>query len=54
MQFEITLTIIVDAPSASAAVDMGLGIAEWVQETQNDDGSLDEGIRVEAHPVVTA
>jgi hypothetical protein len=54
MQFEITLTLTVDAPSSSDAINLGIGAAEHLSQTFNDDGSLDEGIRVEAHPVVAA
>ena len=51
MKFEITLTLTVEAASAAAALDLGIGAAEHLTETFNDDGSLDERVRVESRPL---
>jgi hypothetical protein len=57
MQFEITLTLIVDAPSSCDAFDLGIGAAEHLAETSRVFPLVippHECGRVEVHPVVTA
>jgi hypothetical protein len=48
MRYEVTLTLIVEADSESAAYEVGAAAAEHLLETFNDDDSLETTIGVVA------
>ena len=46
--FLVTIEIKVQAETSMDALDIGIGMAEHLNDTFNDDGSLDPLMRVEA------
>lgn len=40
MKFEVTLELIIEAASVEDATDIGVGAAEHLVDTFNDDGSI--------------
>ena len=46
--FLVTIEIRVQAETSMDALDIGIGMAEHLNDTFNDDGSLDPLMRVEA------
>jgi len=47
MNFTLTLTLIVTADTAQEAHDVGIGAAEHLLDTFNDDGSLSSLVYVQ-------
>jgi len=51
MQFNVTLTLTVEAPDLATAEGIGIGAAEHLTDTFNDDESINPLVRVEAQPL---